>query len=172
MLIYPGSNVQNLDEFNQRIMLISFAFFFTTGYVQDFKDVPGDAAVGRNTVAMRFPTAGRVVYAFAIIFWSILYSKMWEMEVTYASLFIAYALFMGFFALSFRTVKCDLLTYQLYCVSKYLTHSRDQGFLMHDDYTRLILYSSSSFRHTIATSTRATSGCEVIDVLPVDPPRP
>ena len=171
-MIYPGSNVQNLDEFDQRIMFISFAFFFTTGYVQDFKDVAGDAAVGRNTVPMVFPTAGRVVYAFFVVLWSVLYSKMWEMEVTYAALFIAYALFMGFFALSFRTVKCDLLTYQLYCVSKYLTHCRDQGFHMHDDYIRLILCSSSSFRHTIATSTRDMSGCEVIDVLPVNPPRP
>ena len=103
-------------------MLTGFAFFLTTCHVQDFKDVLGDTAVGRRTIPMVYPTTGRVVYAFFIIFWAILFSKMWELEVVYAAAFIAYSVFMGIFALSFKNVKSDLLTNQLYCVSKPLAH--------------------------------------------------
>ena len=158
----PDSENNNLDKFNQKIMLIGFSFFLTTCHVQDFKDVLGDTAVGRKTIPMVYPTTGRVVYAFFIIFWAILFSKMWELEVFYAAALIALSVLMAIFALSFKTAKSDLLTNQLYCVSKLPAYRQCEYSLIHSISFRHILCLSSSFRPTIALEIWAVLGYDSI----------
>lgn len=113
----PGASASHLDDLTIKALLTCTVIFLTTTHCQDFKDVAGDAAVGRVTFPMVHPFLSRLSYMFFVIFWSIALSVYWELEYVLAAAFIGFSIFIGAFVMMFRTVKADQLSFLLYEVS-------------------------------------------------------
>lgn len=110
----PGASASHLDDLTIKALLTCTVIFLTTAHCQDFKDVSGDAAVGRVTMPMVHPFLSRLSYMFFVIFWSIALSVYWELEYMFAVAFIGFSIFIGAFVMMFRSVKADQLSFQLY----------------------------------------------------------
>ena len=93
--------------------------YLTTVHCQDFKDIAGNAAVGRVTTPMVYPLMSRLVYAFFVVFWAI-YLRVYVMLQTIpANALLAFSVFMAVFILTFKSVKADLNSYRMYHVGNY-----------------------------------------------------
>ena len=97
-----------------KILLTCTIIFLTTAHCQDFKDIAGDAAVGRVTMPMVYPTLSRISYGFFVMFWAVGLSIYWELETALAAAFIGFSVFMAAFVMLFRSVKADLISFQMY----------------------------------------------------------
>ncbi|KAJ8473053.1 hypothetical protein ONZ51_g8103 [Trametes cubensis] len=62
------------------IHVVNALIIMTTIQAQDFKDVEGDAAIGRETLPILYPDASRVVTAALIPIWSVLVTRLWTMD--------------------------------------------------------------------------------------------
>ena len=93
--------------------------YLTTCHCQDFKDIAGDAAVGRVTMPIVHPFMSRAVYAFFVVFWAIYLRVCGMLQTIPANALLAFSLFMAVIILTFKSVKADLNSYRMYQVSSY-----------------------------------------------------
>ncbi|KAN0132267.1 UbiA prenyltransferase family [Lactarius tabidus] len=74
---------------------LSAAIIFTTIHTQDFKDMRGDAATGRVTFPIAYPSLSRAATAFFLIVWSWCASRTWQLDQFSAAALGVLALFVG-----------------------------------------------------------------------------
>ena len=68
---------------------------------------------------MVYPTLSRISYGFFVMFWAVGLSIYWELETALAAAFIGFSVFMAAFVMLFRSVKADLISFQMYEVRIY-----------------------------------------------------
>ena len=89
----------------------------TTIQAQDFQDVIGDKAVGRNTLPIAFPNFSRYTLLITLIMWSLYLTTMWEIAMQGGILFTFLGIVVGVRYYFWRSSKDDEWSYVLYNVS-------------------------------------------------------
>jgi hypothetical protein len=89
----------------------------TTIHTQDYKDAPGDAAAGRVTFPIAYPTLSRAVTAFLLIAWSWGVSRTWRLDDITAAFMGVLALMVGVSFVARTDVHADVISAYLYNVS-------------------------------------------------------
>ncbi|KAJ7618380.1 UbiA prenyltransferase family [Roridomyces roridus] len=112
-----------LDDNSQRALLLSGALIFTTIQAQDFADVEGDAASGRETFPIRAPELSRVVTFIALGFWSIFLSSAWSIGSTCRLVFISLGFYTGIHFYWWRTMETDRRSYLIFCIWLLIAHT-------------------------------------------------
>ncbi|KLO11398.1 hypothetical protein SCHPADRAFT_474344 [Schizopora paradoxa] len=107
-ILITGDNRHSLGRIAQQSLACSIAIFTTTIYSQDFKDVEGDALIGRKTVPIMFPTFAGPILATTIQAWTLFLIHLWQVELFTSILFGSLAVCV---ALSFTASK-TVLGYQ------------------------------------------------------------
>jgi hypothetical protein len=90
----------------------------TTIHTQDYKDVRGDAAAGRVTLPIAYPTLSRVVTAFVLLAWSWGISLTWRLDSATAAAMGVLALIVGVSFVARRDTGADVVSSYLYNVSQ------------------------------------------------------
>lgn len=96
----------------QLSLICSIGIFSTTIYAQDFKDVEGDALVGRKTVPIIYPALAAPALAFSILAWSAFLVHLWHVGYTIVFMFGGLA---AITALSYLVSKSVLAYQYSYC---------------------------------------------------------
>lgn len=89
----------------------------TTIHTQDFKDVRGDAATGRVTFPIAYPSLSRAATAFALIAWSWCTSRAWRLDQISAAAMGVLALFVGVRFVVSTGARADKVSFYWYNVS-------------------------------------------------------
>ena len=89
----------------------------TTIHAEDFKDVVGDALVGRRTLPIVAPAFARYSFPFLMIGWSIFLSMIWKLSLTITVAYIALGTLVGWRFAAYDSVKADQRSFYLYSVS-------------------------------------------------------
>lgn len=92
--------------------------FTTTIYSQDFKDVEGDALVGRKTVPIKFPILAGPVLAATIQAWTVFLIILWRIGLATSVLFGGLAVCVSLSFITSRTVLGYQRAYYMYNVSR------------------------------------------------------
>ena len=89
----------------------------STIQAQDFKDVEGDAAIGRETLPILYPRSSRIVTAALIPMWSVLVTRLWTMDgvLSVSTVLVGCAAGLSFIV-GPRTRASDERSYKLYNV--------------------------------------------------------
>jgi len=95
---------------------LSAGIILTTIHTQDYKDVPGDAAAGRVTLPIAYPTLSRFVTAFILVAWSWGVSLTWRLDNITAAFMGVLALVVGVSFVVRRDLHADLVSAYLYNV--------------------------------------------------------
>ncbi|KLO12994.1 hypothetical protein SCHPADRAFT_874683 [Schizopora paradoxa] len=93
--LIAGNNRRSLDSIARISILCSAGIFFTTIQSQDFKDVEGDALIGRKTIPIVHPKFAAPTLALALLIWSALLAYVWQMDVLTAIPACALSLWVG-----------------------------------------------------------------------------
>ncbi|KAI0325840.1 hypothetical protein GY45DRAFT_183908 [Cubamyces sp. BRFM 1775] len=107
------------------IHLVNALIIMSTIQAQDFKDVEGDAAIGRETLPILYPGASRVVTAALIPMWSVLVTRLWTMDkvLSVSTVLVGCAAGLSF-VVGPRTRASDERSYKLYNVRRSLSYIR------------------------------------------------
>lgn len=73
----------------------STGIFFTTIHSQDFKDVDGDRAIGRQTIPIVFGALSRFTVIVPLLLWSVGLSVVWGLDIATCATFVVLGLFVG-----------------------------------------------------------------------------
>jgi 4-hydroxybenzoate polyprenyltransferase len=110
------------DANYDRIAVQSFWLFtatvLSTLHIQDFADVAGDKAAGRETFPLRYPELSRIYSATALVAWSGALSRVWEIGPASTAAFCALGLFIATRVMMYRTRMADKRTYFILNVSR------------------------------------------------------
>lgn len=96
---------------------ISAGIFATTIHSQDFKDVDGDRAIGRQTIPIVYPYVARYTVLFPLIAWSLGLSFVWGMGLLECVCFTLMATYIGVRYIVLPGVKYDQISFYWYNVS-------------------------------------------------------
>jgi hypothetical protein len=96
---------------------LSAGIILTTIHTQDFKDVRGDAATGRVTFPIAYPSLSRVATALFLIAWSWFTSRTWRLDQISAAVMGVLALFVGVRFVVRTDVRADKVSFYWYNVS-------------------------------------------------------
>jgi len=86
-ILLSGNSRDSFGRVAQVSLVCSVMIFTTTTYAQDFKDVDGDALVGRKTVPIRYPTLAGPILAATLQAWSAFLVLLWQVDLTTTVLF-------------------------------------------------------------------------------------
>jgi hypothetical protein len=89
----------------------------STIQTQDFADVEGDKMLNRTTLPIAAPNASRSFTAFALLAWSAVSARVWELGQPYAAALMGVALYVSGRIFFLRSVQEDKLSYTFYNVS-------------------------------------------------------
>jgi hypothetical protein len=89
----------------------------TTIHTQDYRDASGDAAAGRVTLPIAYPTLSRPITALLLITWSWIVSRTWRLDDITAGFMGVFALFVGVSFVARTDVRADTISSHLYNVS-------------------------------------------------------
>lgn len=107
-----------LDETAIAAVLICATVFATTIFAQDFKDIEGDALIGRRTVPMLLSaTAARTLLMILMGGWSIYLVQFWQLKALPAIAYLGCAAVVGGRFMWKRSVRDDQVSFYLYNVS-------------------------------------------------------
>ena len=106
-----------LDRVGLISVLCSLGIFTTTIQAQDFKDVEGDARIGRRTLALICPEIARPTLFLALLAWTTSLSTLWKLDVWSTLLFHVLAVIVGGRFMIFKGIKADQKNYLIYNVS-------------------------------------------------------
>jgi 4-hydroxybenzoate polyprenyltransferase len=95
------------------------AILATTIQAQDFQDVIGDKAVGRNTLPIAFPNFSRYTVLVTLVMWSLYLTTMWEITTPAGVGFTFLGIVVGIRYYFWRSTTDDEWSYVLYNVSYY-----------------------------------------------------
>jgi len=90
------------------------AILATTIQAQDFQDVIGDKAVGRNTLPIAFPTFSRYTILVTLVMWSLYLTTMWEITTPAGVGFTFLGIVVGIRYYFWRSTTDDEWSYILY----------------------------------------------------------
>jgi len=93
---------------------LSAGIILTTIHTQDYKDAPGDAAAGRVTLPIAYPSLSRAVTALLLIAWSRGISWTWELDDITAGFVGVLALVVGLSFVARTGERADILSSYLY----------------------------------------------------------
>ncbi|KAI0764644.1 UbiA prenyltransferase family [Fomes fomentarius] len=113
---------RTLDSISIMAVCISGLLIFTTIQAQDFADVAGDRALGRTTFPIYAPELSRIATLCAIIAWSILISRFWNIGPACMCAFIALGAYVALRYYFLRNAQDDKVSYVLYNVWITLAH--------------------------------------------------
>ena len=117
-----ASNRHYLDSVALISICLSSFLFATTIQAQDFKDVDGDAMIGRRTLPILYPKFARYMVIVPLLIWSAVLWHVWKVDIYLASAFLGLAAYTGYRYLTLTTVKQDKVSYYWYNVS-HLIHT-------------------------------------------------
>lgn len=115
--------MSGLDTTATRSILCSAGVILCTIHAQDFKDMFGDAQVGRTTIPIVYPKVARPTLMFAIIAWSIALTVMWELPPVLCFAFLIFGAFVGWRFLAKSSQKDDAESLTNYMVRPLQYHS-------------------------------------------------
>ena len=111
-----GQNPHKLGDIAMLSVLLSAGAYGTTNQATDFKDIKGDRLMGRKTLPIAAPILARPTLFVLMCAWSVILSKVWELDIFAATAFCA----LGFTAAArfilFQTVAADKKSCLLYNV--------------------------------------------------------
>ena len=112
-----GQRECDLDGTACLAIALSAGIVLTTVHMQDYRDVPGDAAAGRVTLPIAHPVLSRAVTALLLVAWSWGVSWTWRLDDITAGFVCILALIVGV-NLAVRTDgSADIISSHLYSVS-------------------------------------------------------
>ena len=115
--IILASNRCRLDFPGAFSISVIAAILATTIQAQDFQDVIGDKAVGRNTLPIAFPNFSRYTLLVTLVMWSLYLTAMWEITTPAGVGFTFLGIVVGIRYYFWRSTKDDEWSYVLYNVS-------------------------------------------------------
>ncbi|KLO11399.1 hypothetical protein SCHPADRAFT_831206 [Schizopora paradoxa] len=121
-ILVIGDDHTSLSRVAQRALICSLGIFASTIYAQDFKDVEGDAKVGRKTVPIIYPSLAAPALSLAMLGWSVFLINLWHIGYLTASAFGSMALFTAMSYLSSTTVVGYQKSYYLYNIWMTFAH--------------------------------------------------
>ncbi|KAH9015170.1 UbiA prenyltransferase family [Lactarius hengduanensis] len=95
---------------------LSAGIILTTIHTQDFKDMRGDAATGRVTFPIAYPSLSRAATALFLIAWSWCASRTWRLDQISAATMGVLALFVGVRFVVRTDVRADKISFYWYNV--------------------------------------------------------
>ena len=98
-------------------ILCSAGIFLTTIQAQDFKDLAGDALVGRHTLPLVHPSLARPTLLVALAIWSVALSMLWDLSTRTTIVFNLLGAAVGGRFLLKTGIKADQRSFYLYNVS-------------------------------------------------------
>ncbi|KAI0771281.1 UbiA prenyltransferase family-domain-containing protein [Trametes elegans] len=130
---YVGRNIEPVPRLNVErdaamggaplaVHLMNAAVILTTIQAQDFKDVEGDASVGRRTLPIAHPQASRILTAVLIPAWSLISASMWPSHSIPSGMMVALSMSVGLRFMFWRTRAADQRSYAMYNVWLCLMH--------------------------------------------------
>ena len=90
-----GRDATTLDGVALWSIAASTGIFFTTIHSQDFKDVDGDRAIGRQTIPIVFGALARFTVIIPLLLWSVGLSVVWGLDVATCATFVLLGIFVG-----------------------------------------------------------------------------
>ncbi|KAI0629571.1 UbiA prenyltransferase family-domain-containing protein [Trametes polyzona] len=102
--LIAGADPTRLDAIALGSVLASAGIFATTIHTQDFKDVEGDRAIGRQTIPIVFPSAARYTVLFPLLAWSLGLSVLWGLSGVLGALFTTLGTYVGVLYLRGQTI--------------------------------------------------------------------
>jgi hypothetical protein len=96
---------------------LSAGIILTTIHTQDFKDMMGDAAIGRVTLPIAYPDLSRVATALFLIAWSWGVSRTWRLDDVMAAVMGILALVVGVNFIARTNARADKVSFYWYNVS-------------------------------------------------------
>jgi len=118
-----GQRESEVDSTGCIAIALSAGIILSTIHTQDYKDVPGDAAAGRVTLPIAYPTLSRFVTAFVLVAWSWGVSLIWRLDNITAAFMGVLALIVGVSFVVRRDLHADLVSAYLYNVSQIPIHT-------------------------------------------------
>ncbi|RPD56609.1 hypothetical protein L226DRAFT_455370 [Lentinus tigrinus ALCF2SS1-7] len=119
MLIGEASE---LDAVAMAAVYLSGAIIFTTVHAQDFADVEGDIALGRNTLPIYAPDLARTFTLVILTTWSLVLSAFWNIGPICRTLFVVLGGLVGARYYLLRNPKADRLSYVFYNIWLTVAH--------------------------------------------------
>ncbi|CAL1698780.1 unnamed protein product [Somion occarium] len=95
---------------------LSSGLFATTIQAQDFKDVEGDAMVGRRTLPIIYPKTARYTVIVPLLIWSCVLWYVWQLDMLLGCAFVALASYVGYRYIALTKVHHDQVSYYWYNV--------------------------------------------------------
>ena len=111
-----GSNRTRLDDVGFLAILFSIGTLFTTIHAQDFKDVKGDALIGRKTLPIALPNFSRFSMLVGLSGWSLAMSYIWQLHPLIIASFCGLGLFISIRFMVLRSKRADQVSYYWYNV--------------------------------------------------------
>ncbi|CDO69434.1 hypothetical protein BN946_scf184791.g29 [Trametes cinnabarina] len=102
--LVAGNDPGRLDSVALLSVIASTGIFATTIHTQDFKDIEGDSAIGRQTIPIVFGKFAKYTVIIPMTLWSIGLSYMWHLDALASLAFVLLGLFVGVKYLVGRTI--------------------------------------------------------------------
>ncbi|EIW54163.1 uncharacterized protein TRAVEDRAFT_132393 [Trametes versicolor FP-101664 SS1] len=102
--LVAGADPTRLDGIALCSVLASTGIFATTIHTQDFKDVDGDRAIGRQTIPIVFGAAARWTVIVPLVLWSVGLSVFWGLGIVAGAAVTALAVHVGVLYLNAKTI--------------------------------------------------------------------
>ena len=113
-----GTRESDVDSIGCTAIALSAGIILTTIHTHDYKDARGDAAAGRVTLPIAYPTLSRVVTAFVLLAWSWGISLTWRLDSATAAATGVLSLIVGVSFIARRDTRADVVSSYLYNVSR------------------------------------------------------
>ncbi|EIW54167.1 uncharacterized protein TRAVEDRAFT_132995 [Trametes versicolor FP-101664 SS1] len=102
--LVAGADPTHLDGIALCSVLASTGIFATTIHTQDFKDVDGDRAIGRQTIPIVFGAAARWTVIVPLVLWSVGLSVFWGLSIVAGAAVTALSVYVGVLYLKGKTI--------------------------------------------------------------------
>jgi len=112
-----GQREKDADSIVCIAIALSAGIILTTIHMQDFKDVVGDATVGRVTLPIAYPVLSRVATAFVLVAWSWGVSRTWWLDDVTAAAMGVSGMTVGISFVARRDAHADKVSFYMYSVS-------------------------------------------------------
>ncbi len=113
---YSGADPDSLNDISLLAICISFGIFATTIHTQDFKDVEGDKRNKRRTLPILYPIASRYSVVICILTWTLMLSRVWNLELQFGLVFLSAGVVVSFRFLTLHTCADDQVSFYWYNV--------------------------------------------------------
>ncbi|RXW25100.1 hypothetical protein EST38_g731 [Candolleomyces aberdarensis] len=110
----PAPLAEILDWKNYPELIVFSLVIATTVHAQDFQDVEGDRAIGRNTVPMMFPVSSRFLLLFLLPLWTTFIAVLSSPPIWLGAMYYGLSLVVAVRCILYRSPKDDAWTNLFY----------------------------------------------------------